>query len=258
MSAPITPISWRPATAARPTGCPAARRATSRGPSARASSRRWRSRPENLAGADGVTVDPPALTPPPQQPRQRETRTQEAKEAEQRSAETVGPGDDLLPRPTDDGGDQAQAAADKAAKQTGEYDDWVADQQRPSLLRQGQKQAPGDRGFDFRQEEQGRGRRDVDLDGDYSLSTYEWNFAPWMHAFVQSLYRSWIAPYAYRLGIIDGFTRIRLVVERDGRPSSLEIVAKEGNASLHMASVAALRAFARTHRCRLISPRISL
>ena len=36
----------------------------------------------------------------------------------------------------------------------------------------------------------------------------------------------------------------RLVVEKDGRPSSLEIIDRDGHRSLHEASAAALKAFA--------------
>jgi TonB family protein len=44
--------------------------------------------------------------------------------------------------------------------------------------------------------------------------------------------------------VIHGKTVIRLVVERDGRPSAMEILETEGHESLHQASIAALRAFA--------------
>jgi len=204
--------------------------------------------PENLAGAEGVTVEPPALTPPPRPSRAEDLRepaeTPAEAEARQRGAEAAGVGDDLLPAPARDGGETRREAAPEPAPPTQAFDDWLAGQSTPSLLKEGRQQAPGDRGFDFSQLEQGRIGTNVDLDGDFSLNTYEWNFAPWMRRFVNDLHRSWIAPYAYRLGVIDGYTRIRLVVERDGRPSSMEIFERQGHESLHTASVAALQAFA--------------
>ena len=159
--------------------------------------------PENLAGADGVTVDPPALTPPPQQPRQRETRTQEAKEAEQRSAETVGPGDDLLPRPTD-----AVATRRRRGRQGGQAD------RRPTI---GSPTSSGRRCCG-----RARSRRPAIADSTSGrssrggpanvTSTATTRSAPTSGisrrgstAFVQDLCRSWIAPYrAYRLGISTG------------------------------------------------------
>jgi len=200
--------------------------------------------PENLAGAEGVTVEAPVLTPPQRVPRQAEPRPQAAERELQRGAEAAGPGEDLLPAAAEAGGERRREGAEEPSEQSGDYEDWLAEQRAPSLLKDGRQQAPGDRGFDFDQLEQGRIDANVNLDGDFSLNTYEWNFAPWMRRFVNDLHRSWIAPYAYRLGIIDGYTRIRLVVERDGRPSSMEIFAREGHESLHTASIAALRAFA--------------
>ena len=201
--------------------------------------------PENIAGAEGVSVDNPVLTPPRSRPRRQEDRRQAAEERAARGAEVGGAeGQDLLPPPTEDGAAERQEGGDETAPESGDYEDWVADQRAPSLLRKGEQQAPGDRGFDFRQLEQGSIGANVDLDGDFSLSTYEWNFAPWMRRFANDLHRSWTAPYAYRLGIIDGYTKIRLVVERDGRPSRMDVIDTSGHASLHAASVAALRTFA--------------
>jgi hypothetical protein len=198
--------------------------------------------PEDLAGAEGVSLDPPVLLPPTssaQEPRPDPTRPAEAP----RGAEASGPGEEALARPE---GEDQQSAEDQAAEtgQQSEFEDWLTEQHTPSVLREGRQQAPGDRGFDFRQLEQGSIGTNVNLDGDFSLNTYEWNFAPWMRRFANDLHRSWIAPYAYRLGIIDGYTRIRLVVERDGRPSRMEVLERQGHDSLHTASVAALQAFA--------------
>jgi len=84
----------------------------------------------------------------------------------------------------------------------------------------------------------------VAVDGDFSLNTYEWDYAPWMHRFTNELYRHWVPPYAYRLGILQGHTVIKLVVRKDGTVASLDVQETEGHESLHEASEAALRAFA--------------
>ena len=114
----------------------------------------------------------------------------------------------------------------------------------PSILREGQEGASGDKGFDFNQRPKGSVGSGVAIDGDFSLNTYEWDYAPWMQRFENELHRHWVAPYAYRLGVISGKTLIKLVIEKDGRPSVLQIIETDGHESLHTASMAALKAFA--------------
>lgn len=72
----------------------------------------------------------------------------------------------------------------------------------------------------------------------------EWDFAPWVEAFKRAFLPNWIPPYAYHLGVIDGWTVVRMVVERDGTLRDLQVVAKQGHESLHQASIAAVRATA--------------
>ncbi len=200
--------------------------------------------PENLAGAEGVSVEDPVLIPPREKPREEASREQAPQTEEQRGAEADdAAGDDVLPAPQEAAGEEPMEGEEEPSEQSGDYDDWLADQRAPSLTKEGQQQSPGDRGFDFQQLEQGRIGANVALDGDFTLSTYEWNFAPWMRRFANDLHRGWIAPYAYRLGVISGYTRIRLVVERDGRPSRMEILEENGHASLHTSSINALKAF---------------
>jgi hypothetical protein len=201
--------------------------------------------PERPAGAEGVVVEDPVLVPPREAPREQSDREQAPQQQEQRGAEADDQaGDDLLPPPREAPGEEREEGEDEPSQDKGDYDDWLAEQRAPSLLREGEQQSPGDRGFDFQQLEQGRIGANVALDGDFTLSTYEWNFAPWMRRFANDLHRGWIAPYAYRLGIISGHTKILLVVERDGRPSRMEVLEENGHESLHTASIAALQAFA--------------
>lgn len=124
-----------------------------------------------------------------------------------------------------------------------ELQEWWQEQP-PSILAQGETGAGGDRGFDFNQLAKGKVASGVAIDGDFSLNTYEWDYAPWMHRFTNELYRHWIPPYAYKLGILDGRTVIRLVVAKSGRVEAMDVVDTQGHESLHEASVAALQAFA--------------
>jgi hypothetical protein len=99
----------------------------------------------------------------------------------------------------------------------------------------------GDRLFEFDQFATGSREGNALLFGPYRLNTYEWNFAPWMQRFGQDLRRNWIAPYAYRLGVISGATEMRVVVEPDGHLGVLEVRQREGHESLHFSSEAAVR-----------------
>lgn len=112
----------------------------------------------------------------------------------------------------------------------------------PSILAQ-REGSPGDRGFTYDQRAVSAGGNMVQF-GDFALNTVEWDFAPWMERFKNDFLPHWIPPYAYRLGVIDGKTVLRLVVERDGTIGSLEVIAEEGHDSLHAASTSALRATA--------------
>lgn len=114
----------------------------------------------------------------------------------------------------------------------------------PSLFRDRPGADPGDRGFDFDQPAVGREGGNVSIEGGYRLNTIAWDYAPWMQRFGQDLRRNWTAPYAYRIGVIDGNTKLRVVVERDGTLSALEVLEEIGHASLRQASESALRAAA--------------
>ena len=142
---------------------------------------------------------------------------------------------------------EAEGADDQGQKTEQEAKPDLADWwggQSPSVLRQGESGSRGDRGFDFNQASRGKVDAGVAIDGDFSLNTYEWDYAPWMKRFENQLHRVWMAPYAYRVGIISGMTVIKLVVQKNGVPSSMEVLETEGHESLHEASVAALKAFA--------------
>jgi hypothetical protein len=201
-------------------------------------------RRESLDGAGGVTFTTPALQDGQPAPAPQTAREAAGEQAEQ-SGDDVGElGDMALPNEAEQSG-QAQNEGEPAetVEPQPEVPDWMG-ARAPSILKQGTEAAGGDRGFDFDQMSVGKVGANISFQGAFSLSTYEWNFAPWMHRFEQDLHRHWNAPYAYRLGIIHGKTQIRLVVERDGHPSAMEVIGTDGHESLHHASVSALKAFA--------------
>lgn len=166
-------------------------------------------------------------------------------EKEKIDGEDIDPGGTwALPREdADSGGDSEGKQSDVQDEKKPELDEWWGGE-APSILKEGEEGAPGDKGFDFNQEARGDTRAGVAFNGNYSLNTYEWEWAPWMTRFQNELYRHWMAPYAYRLGIISGVTVIKLVIRKDGRIESLEIMETDGHESLHEASEAALKAFA--------------
>jgi hypothetical protein len=189
---------------------------------------------EQLDGATDVAVRPPVVEPPrasarPDEPAPTDPGAEASDQGEVPTNELTDP------RERSD----AEAEADRAGEaDPDDYQDWLAEQRAPSLLGQ------GDRGFDFDQVEGGDVHTNVDIVGGYRLNTYEWNFVPWIRRFANDLQRSWIPPYAYRLGIIHGKTEVRVVVERDGTPTRMDVLANEGHDSFADASVNALKACA--------------
>lgn len=83
----------------------------------------------------------------------------------------------------------------------------------------------------------------ADLVGDFALSTYEWEWAPYWLAFKRKLNRVWYAPPAYyELGLIYGHTILRFKISRDGNISDLEVLRQVGHSSLQISSVSAIQA----------------
>jgi hypothetical protein len=83
---------------------------------------------------------------------------------------------------------------------------------------------------------------DADLVGDFSLSTYEWEWAPYWLAFKRKLNRMWFAPPAYFMGLIHGHTILRFKVYRNGTIADLEILRHVGHESLEQSSFGAIEA----------------
>ena len=79
--------------------------------------------------------------------------------------------------------------------------------------------------------------------GDISLSTYAWEYAPYINYFKRRLYQVWYVPAAYyRLGLIHGYTIIRFTMNRDGTLIGYEVLKHEGHSSLQQSSINAVTA----------------
>ncbi len=83
----------------------------------------------------------------------------------------------------------------------------------------------------------------ADMVGDFALSTYDWNWAPYWLAFKRKLMRVWYAPPAYsQLGLIHGYTIVRFKITRDGKMYDFKVLQQVGHQSLEESSVSAMRA----------------
>lgn len=81
----------------------------------------------------------------------------------------------------------------------------------------------------------------ADLLGNITLSTYAWEWAPYINALKRKLHSVWFAPVAYyRLGLIHGYTDIRFTISRDGKILDYEVLAHNGHESLEQSSVSAI------------------
>ncbi len=82
---------------------------------------------------------------------------------------------------------------------------------------------------------------DAELVGDFALSTYKWEWAPYMLEFQRKLKRHWYAPPAYyRLGLIFGYTIVQFRIDRGGRLHDLKVLRQVGHHSLQEGSVSAI------------------
>jgi outer membrane biosynthesis protein TonB len=97
---------------------------------------------------------------------------------------------------------------------------------------------------DIFQEEMHNPGGNTALFGDISLNTLEWPWAPWLQRFRRDFVRNWVAPYAYYLGLIDGYTVVELEIAPDGRMLRLDVLEEKGHESLSQNSVAAFKATA--------------
>ena len=100
---------------------------------------------------------------------------------------------------------------------------------------------------DLFQEEMNNPLGNVNLFADLSLNTVAWDWAPWVQRFSRQFHRNWVPPYAYLLGIIDGYEMVDLEVAPDGHIVHLDVLEEEGHESLRESTLATFRSFAPYH-----------
>jgi outer membrane biosynthesis protein TonB len=81
----------------------------------------------------------------------------------------------------------------------------------------------------------------ADQVGDMSLSTYAWEWAPYINALKRKLYSVWFTPAAYhRLGLIYGYTVIQFQISVNGHLVGFEVLEHNGHKSLEQSSINAI------------------
>ncbi len=101
-----------------------------------------------------------------------------------------------------------------------------------------------DGAHDIYQEPGNAPEANAQLSGDISLSTTAWVYGHWMQAFRRAVRENWYPPYAFKIGVIDGWTLIKLEVAPSGELLNLATMDELGHDSLREASLGALRAAA--------------
>ena len=82
----------------------------------------------------------------------------------------------------------------------------------------------------------------VDQLGDLSLSTYAWEWAPYINALKRKLSQVWFAPAAYnRLGLIHGYTVIQFSISKEGYLLEYTVLEHKGHESLELSSINAIK-----------------
>ncbi len=77
--------------------------------------------------------------------------------------------------------------------------------------------------------------------GALSLSTYKWQWAPYINAMKNKLTRVWFPPAAYyQLGLIHGQTVLRYTISKEGKILDLTVLDHSGHESLKTSSVKAI------------------
>ena len=78
--------------------------------------------------------------------------------------------------------------------------------------------------------------------GNISLSTYAWEWAPYINSLKNKLHQVWLTPPAYHmLGIIYGQTKLVFVISKNGELLDYKVLEHQGHESLKIASVNAIK-----------------
>ena len=77
--------------------------------------------------------------------------------------------------------------------------------------------------------------------GDFSLSTYAWDYAPYLYILRERVRRRWFAPEAFNLGLVSGRVIIRFKIMPDGALRDLEVLSYRDNDIPYQSLVASSR-----------------
>lgn len=78
--------------------------------------------------------------------------------------------------------------------------------------------------------------------GAITLSTYKWQWAPYINSMKNKLERVWTVPPAYyRLGLVHGYTIILFTIDRGGNLIRMKVLKHSGHISLETSSTGAIK-----------------
>ncbi len=80
----------------------------------------------------------------------------------------------------------------------------------------------------------------ADLIGEMRMNTYAWAWAPWWKSFERRILHFWYAPTAWQMGLISGYTYVKIRVNKQGELVSYQVLKHVGHPSLRKSSVNAL------------------
>lgn len=79
-------------------------------------------------------------------------------------------------------------------------------------------------------------------DGAINLSSYNWNWQPYIDKLKNKVYKKWIAPEEYStLGLISGYTIVKFEIDRNGNLVQLQILEHSGDPKLQNSSINAIK-----------------
>lgn len=69
-----------------------------------------------------------------------------------------------------------------------------------------------------------------------TLSTYEWEYAPYLQVLKRRVYKYWSVPAAYYMGLIGGETKIKFTISRNGKMTYFNTLGHYGDGVLRKSS----------------------
>lgn len=197
---------------------------------------------KNLAAVNPQA--PPNL--PLGQPYQKGESEVPAMQSDQRPGQTAPPA--ALEQPRESGEETAQ---EKEIKAPDESFDAIRELEAASRLAPRKKEQPYIPKSDYQGERQpsspseprfdNRGTR-APLGADFQLSTYNWNWAPYLKELKKRIESNVYPPPAFYMGLARGRTWLRFKIMQDGSITDFELITYTGHESLKNTSVKAIEA----------------